>query len=51
LTSVLDGVEWSVQARDNIKTDNVGIEYDDLGWIYLAQDRDQQLVVMDTVMN
>jgi hypothetical protein len=31
----------NIRFRDNIQTDNIGKWCDDLGWIHLAQDRDE----------
>jgi hypothetical protein len=36
---------------DNIKVDLWDIEWDCVGWIDLAQDRNQCRALMDTVMN
>jgi hypothetical protein len=36
---------------DNIKTDLREIEWDDMDWIVLAQDRDQWRALVNTVMN
>jgi hypothetical protein len=36
---------------DNIKMDLREIGWDDMDWIYLAQDRDQWMVLVNTVMN
>jgi hypothetical protein len=36
---------------DNIKMDLKEIGGDDMDWIYLAQDRDQWRVLVNTVMN
>jgi hypothetical protein len=36
---------------DNIKIDFIEIEWGDMDWIYLAQDREQWRAVMDMIMN
>jgi hypothetical protein len=36
---------------DNINIDLREIEWDDMGWIDLAQDRDQWRALVETVMN
>jgi hypothetical protein len=36
---------------DNVKIDLRGIGWDDMDWIYLAQDRDQWRALVNTVMN
>jgi hypothetical protein len=37
--------------EDNIKRVLRGIEWEDEDWVHLAQDRDQWLAVLNTVMN
>jgi hypothetical protein len=41
------GCKWV----DNVRMDLREIEWEDVGWIHLAQDRDQWRAVVDTVMN
>jgi hypothetical protein len=36
---------------DNIKMDLREIEWDGMDWIDLAQDRDQRMVLVNTIMN
>jgi hypothetical protein len=36
---------------DNIKTDLREIVWDDMDWIYLAQDRDQWRALVNTIIN
>jgi hypothetical protein len=37
--------------RDDIKLDIKEIEWEDMNWIHLAQDRDQWRALVNTVMN
>jgi hypothetical protein len=36
---------------DNIKMDLREIKWDDMDWIYLAEDRDQWIALVNMVMN